>query len=257
MDLFSRKIVGWSAGPTIHRELVLDAVLMAVRRRRPRGTVIHSDQGTQFGSDAWRRFCRSNHLEPSMSRKGQLLGQCRRGVLLQQFEEGTDQEADLQEPRAGVERCGRLHRSLLQSNPPPQSSWRREPGAVRSGPETAVTGCPLNPGNSKHRNLQRCARRALETTGISRPDKTDDGKRAVDTPGAPSGPSLRGHVHAHRARRAGVCGGRRRRVDSSNLDASDMAVQVKSGGCRRTSSRCWESTRHSVGDSPTTSRPGP
>ena len=33
MDLFSRKIVGWSAGPTIHRDLVLDAVLMAVRRR--------------------------------------------------------------------------------------------------------------------------------------------------------------------------------------------------------------------------------
>jgi putative transposase len=70
MDLFSRKIVGWSAGPTIHRELVLDAVLMAVRRRRPRGTMIHSDQGTQYGSDAWRRFCRSSHLEPSMSRKG-------------------------------------------------------------------------------------------------------------------------------------------------------------------------------------------
>ena len=70
MDLFSRKIVGWSAGPTIHRERVLDAVLMAVRRRRPRGTLIHSDQGTQFGSDAWRRFCRANHLEPSMSRKG-------------------------------------------------------------------------------------------------------------------------------------------------------------------------------------------
>ena len=35
----------WSAGPTIDRELVLDAVLMAVRRRRPRGTLIHSDQG--------------------------------------------------------------------------------------------------------------------------------------------------------------------------------------------------------------------
>ncbi len=70
VDLFSRKIVGWSTRPTIHRELVLDAVLMAVRRRRPRGTLIHSDQGTQYGSDAWRRFCRSHHLEPSMSRKG-------------------------------------------------------------------------------------------------------------------------------------------------------------------------------------------
>jgi putative transposase len=70
MDLFSRKIVGWAARPTIHRELVLDAVLTAVRARRPRGTLIHSDQGTQFGSDAWRRFCRSHRLEPSMSRKG-------------------------------------------------------------------------------------------------------------------------------------------------------------------------------------------
>jgi putative transposase len=70
MDLFSRKIVGWSTAPTIHRELVLDAVLMAVRRRRPRGSLIHSDQGSQYGCDAWRRFCRSNRLEPSMSRKG-------------------------------------------------------------------------------------------------------------------------------------------------------------------------------------------
>jgi putative transposase len=70
MDLFSRKIIGWAAGPTIHREFVLNAVLLAVRRRRPRGTIIHSDQGTQYGSDAWRRFCRTNRLEPSMSRKG-------------------------------------------------------------------------------------------------------------------------------------------------------------------------------------------
>ena len=70
MDLFSRRIVGWAARPTIARELVLDAVLMAVRKRRPRGTLIHSDQGTQYGSDAWRRFCQSNRLEPSMSRKG-------------------------------------------------------------------------------------------------------------------------------------------------------------------------------------------
>jgi putative transposase len=70
MDLFSRKIVGWAGGPTIQRELVLNALLVAVRRRRPRGTPIHSDQGTQYGSDAWRRFCRSHRLEPSMSRKG-------------------------------------------------------------------------------------------------------------------------------------------------------------------------------------------
>ena len=70
MDLFSRKVVGWAVAPTMRRELVLDAVLQAVRALRPRGALIHSDQGSQSGSDAWRRFCRSHRLEPSMSRKG-------------------------------------------------------------------------------------------------------------------------------------------------------------------------------------------
>jgi putative transposase len=56
-DLFSRMIVGWAAGPTIRRELVLDAILMAVRHRRPKCTIIHSDQGSQYGSDDWLRFC--------------------------------------------------------------------------------------------------------------------------------------------------------------------------------------------------------
>ena len=70
MDLFSRKIIGWATAPTIHRELVLDAVMKATRSRRPHKTLIHSDQGTQYGSDAWRRFCKSNRLQPSMSRRG-------------------------------------------------------------------------------------------------------------------------------------------------------------------------------------------
>jgi putative transposase len=70
MDLFSRKVVGWSTKPTIARDLVLDAVMMAVRKRRPKRALIHSDQGTQYGSDDWQRFCRTNHLEPSMSRRG-------------------------------------------------------------------------------------------------------------------------------------------------------------------------------------------
>ena len=68
MDLFSRKIHGWAMRPTIHRELALDAMMMAVIERRPHGTIIHSDQGSQYGSDDWRRLCLSNNLEPSMSR---------------------------------------------------------------------------------------------------------------------------------------------------------------------------------------------
>jgi putative transposase len=70
IDLYSRRIVGWSTKPTMTQELVLDAILMAVRRRKPQHVLIHSDQGSQFGSDAWRRFCHEHHLEPSMSRRG-------------------------------------------------------------------------------------------------------------------------------------------------------------------------------------------
>lgn len=65
-----RPIVGWSMKPTLAREIVIDAILMAVWRRKPRGTLIHSDQGSQYGSDDWLRFCREHHLEPSMSRRG-------------------------------------------------------------------------------------------------------------------------------------------------------------------------------------------
>ena len=70
MDLFSRKVIGWSVRPAIVKELVLDAVLIAVRKRKPKKALIHSDQGSQYGSDAWRRFCQSHHLETSMSRRG-------------------------------------------------------------------------------------------------------------------------------------------------------------------------------------------
>lgn len=70
LDLFFRKVIGWSVRPAIVKELVLNAVLMEVRRRKPKKALIHSDQGSQYSSDAWRRFCRSHNLDPSMSRRG-------------------------------------------------------------------------------------------------------------------------------------------------------------------------------------------
>ncbi|MEX5004897.1 IS3 family transposase [Klebsiella pneumoniae] len=71
IDLFARNVVGWSMKPTLSRELALDALMMAVWRRKPDGEVIvHSDQGSHYGSDDWQRFCRANNLAPSMSRRG-------------------------------------------------------------------------------------------------------------------------------------------------------------------------------------------
>jgi putative transposase len=71
IDLFSRMVVGWSMKTTLRSELVLDALLMAVWRRRPNEEVlIHSDQGSQYDSTAWKKFCRDHDLVPSMSRRG-------------------------------------------------------------------------------------------------------------------------------------------------------------------------------------------
>jgi putative transposase len=71
VDLFARKVVGWSMKPTLSRELALDALLMAVWRRKPAEQVIvHSDQGSQYGSDDFKRFCSEHNLTPSMSRRG-------------------------------------------------------------------------------------------------------------------------------------------------------------------------------------------
>jgi putative transposase len=71
LDLHSRSVVGWSMGPRMQTSLVLDALTMAVWRRKPKAPVIiHSDQGSQFGSDAFARWCQDNRLSPSMSLRG-------------------------------------------------------------------------------------------------------------------------------------------------------------------------------------------
>jgi len=71
LDLYSRAVVGWSMGSRMQTSLVLDALTMAVWRRRPKDSVIiHSDQGSQFGSDEFKRWCKDNRLSPSMSRRG-------------------------------------------------------------------------------------------------------------------------------------------------------------------------------------------
>lgn len=71
LDLYSRIVVGWSMKASLHRNLVLDSLVMAVWRRQPKEPVIvHSDQGSQYGSDDWLRFCRDHDLDTSMSRRG-------------------------------------------------------------------------------------------------------------------------------------------------------------------------------------------
>ena len=71
IDLYSRRVVGWSLQSRQTADLVLQALLMAVWRRKPVNKVlIHSDQGSQFTSMDWASFLRAHNLEHSMSRRG-------------------------------------------------------------------------------------------------------------------------------------------------------------------------------------------
>ncbi|UXJ66624.1 IS3 family transposase [Enterobacter kobei] len=71
VDLFSRKIIGWSMQSRMTKDIVLNALLMAVWRRNPQKQVlVHSDQGSQYTSHEWQSFLKSHCLEGSMSRRG-------------------------------------------------------------------------------------------------------------------------------------------------------------------------------------------
>ena len=71
VDLFSRLVVGWSMRSRATAESVIDALLMAIWRRRPtKRVLVHSDQGAQYTSKDWQTFLKDNNLEASMSRRG-------------------------------------------------------------------------------------------------------------------------------------------------------------------------------------------
>lgn len=71
IDLFSRRVVGWAMQSRQPTDLVLQALLMAVWRRKPTNKVlVHSDQGSQFTSIDWASFLKQHNLEHSMSRRG-------------------------------------------------------------------------------------------------------------------------------------------------------------------------------------------
>lgn len=73
IDLFSRKMVGWSMRPDMQRSLVIDALEMAWFKRNPgkkAKLIFHSDRGSQYASDDFRGVLKEYGITPSMSRKG-------------------------------------------------------------------------------------------------------------------------------------------------------------------------------------------
>lgn len=82
LDVFSRKVVGWSIDSLPATTLVTNALGMAIQARRPTGpTVIHSDQGTQFTSWAFTQRARDSGLLPSMGG----VGDCFDNAMIESF----------------------------------------------------------------------------------------------------------------------------------------------------------------------------
>jgi len=70
VDAWSRRVVGWAMASHLRTELVLDALNMAVERRRPSEVIHHSDQGTQYTSIAFGIRCKEVGVRPSMGSVG-------------------------------------------------------------------------------------------------------------------------------------------------------------------------------------------
>src|SRR3954453_5621222 len=70
LDAYSRRIVGWSMATTLAKQLVLDALNMALETRRPKGVIHHSDQGSQYTSIEFGHRCRNAGVRPSMGSVG-------------------------------------------------------------------------------------------------------------------------------------------------------------------------------------------
>jgi putative transposase len=70
LDVYSRRVVGWAMATHLRTELVLDALNMAIYRRKPANVIHHSDQGTQYTSIAFSARCKEANIRPSMGSVG-------------------------------------------------------------------------------------------------------------------------------------------------------------------------------------------
>jgi putative transposase len=90
LDLYSRRVVGWALNNRINKQLVEDALRMAIWHRRPKpGTIFHSDRGSQYCSLDFQKLLKGQKLISSMSRKGDCWDNAVVESFFWNFEDGT------------------------------------------------------------------------------------------------------------------------------------------------------------------------
>jgi len=126
LDLFSRKVVGWALANHMRDELVLEALEMAVRRRRPSpGVTHHTDRGSQYASDNYLAALSAGGFAPSMSRKADCWDNAvaesffasLKTELGDTFESASDARARIRGYIEDFYNCQRLHSSIGYVSP--------------------------------------------------------------------------------------------------------------------------------------------
>ena len=128
MDIWSRRIVGWSMGPNITAELADEALKMALARRNPpEGCVHHSDHGSQYVSLLLSKTMRENGVRPSM------------GSISSPWDNAAMEslmgivKAECVHARGGRAGPVRVHRGRLQQGEDPFGAGLPQPRRVRRG----------------------------------------------------------------------------------------------------------------------------
>jgi putative transposase len=151
LDAFSRRIVGWAMANHLRTELVLEALNMALWRRRPEEVIHHSDQGCQYTSIAFGSRCKEEGVRPSMGS----VGDCFDNAMCESFFATLECEllarrtfATQAEARPAVfdfiEGFYNTHRrhSALDYTSPIEYERRHEARVRGLGPETDLVGSP-------------------------------------------------------------------------------------------------------------------
>jgi transposase InsO family protein len=117
LDVYSRRVVGWAMANHMRKELVVDALNMAIYRRKPKAVVHHSDHGSQYTSIAFGKRCQEAGVTTSMGS----VGDCYDNAMCESFNATLECELLVRrrfKTQRGIYRRLRVHRGLVQSASP-------------------------------------------------------------------------------------------------------------------------------------------